>query len=86
MEFSRNDVIIGIIMPNNWDESGRVIEIALYTYKEEVYAVEPNRLIQDLTNLIYKTVEIKGKIKVHADGHRSVAARNYILIEKFVDE
>ena len=77
--------IIGIIMPNNWDENGKVIEIALYTNQEEVYAVEDNSLTQELISLLQKKVEIKGKIKKHPDGNKSISVHYYILLNETVE-
>lgn len=76
--------ITGIIMPNNWDENGKVIEIALYTNTEEVYAVEHNRLTQELMKLMHNRVEVKGKIRKHPDGNRSISAQNYIVLDQTV--
>ncbi|CAB1082649.1 hypothetical protein D1AOALGA4SA_10248 [Olavius algarvensis Delta 1 endosymbiont] len=64
-------------MPNNWNESGRIIEIAFYTDTEEVYVVERNSLIRELMNFMYRWVEIKGKIREQPDGNKSIAAQNY---------
>lgn len=77
--------IIGIIMPNTWDENGKVIEIALYTNQEEVYAVEDNSLTQELISLLQKKVEIKGKIRKHPDGNRSISIHYYILLNETVE-
>jgi hypothetical protein len=77
--------ITGIIMPNNWDENGRVIEIALYTNTEEVYTLEHNSLTQELISLLQKKVEIKGKIRKHPDGNRSISAHNYIVLDETVE-
>ena len=85
MEFSQKMVVTGIIMPNNWDENGKVIEIALYTNTEEVYAVEHNSLTQELISLLQKKVEIKGKIRKHPDGNRSISAHNYIVLDETVE-
>jgi len=63
MEFSQKINITGIIMSNNWDENGKVIEIALYTDKEEIYTLEDNSLTPELIRLLRKKVEIKGKIR-----------------------
>jgi hypothetical protein len=76
----------GIIMPNNWDEDGKIIEIALYTNTEEVYTVEYNNLIQELMSLLHKNVEVKGKIREHPDGKKSITVHNYIVLEKIVDD
>ncbi|MGB9440564.1 MAG: hypothetical protein WCB15_21645 [Desulfobacterales bacterium] len=77
--------IIGIIMPNNWDENGKVIEIALYTNQEEIYALEDNSLTQELISLLQKKVEIKGKIRKHPDGNRSISVHYYILLNETVE-
>ena len=31
IESSQKIVVTGIIVPNNWDDNGKVIELALYT-------------------------------------------------------
>ena len=77
--------IIGIIMPNNWDENGKVIEIALYTNQEEIYALEDNSLTQELISLLQKKVEIRGKIRKHPDGNRSISVHYYILLNETVE-
>jgi hypothetical protein len=77
--------IIGIIMPNNWDENGKVIEIALYTNQEEIYALEDNSLTQELISLLQKKVEIRGKIRKHPDGNRSISVHYYIFLNETVE-
>ncbi len=86
IEFSQIIVINGIIMPNNWDENGEVIEIALYTNKEEVYTVEDNSLTQELISLLQKKVEIKGKIRKHPGGAKSITVQNYFMLEDIIDD
>ena len=86
MEFSQKTIITGIIMPYNWDESGRIIEIALYTNTEEVYPVDLNSLTQELMNLMHRSIEIKGKMRKHPDGNKSIAVQNYMVLEEINDE
>lgn len=78
--------ITGIIMPNNWDENGKIIEIAIYTNREEIYRVELNRLTQEFMNLMHKQVEVKGKIRQRPDGNKSIAVKNYIVLEEMDDD
>ena len=85
MEFSQKMVVTGIIMPDDWDENGKVIEIALYTNQEEIYAVEDNSLTQELISLLQKKVEIKGQIRKHPDGNRSISVHDYILLNETVE-
>ena len=81
MEITQKHFISGIIMPHSWDENGTVVQIALYTDKEEVFHVEENRLTQVLINLVQKQVEVKGKIQKRADGSPSIAVQNYRVLE-----
>lgn len=83
---SQKITVAGIIMPNNWDETGRANEIALYTYNEEVYTVEHNKRMKELMQIIYQSVEIKGKIKKHADGRKSIVVDNYEPFEEFLKD
>ena len=76
MDFSRKIDISGIIMPNNWDETGRIIEIALYANNEEVYVVEHNILTEELMKFMHQCVEIRGKIRGHPDGRKFLFAHN----------
>jgi hypothetical protein len=87
MELSQNNVIVGIIMPNNWDESGRVNEIALYTATEEVYVVERKSLTGELMNFLHRCVEIKAKVREQPDGSKSIFAYNYVSLKNcLIDE
>jgi hypothetical protein len=74
--------ITGIIMPNNWDKMGRIVDIAIYTNTEEVYGVAHNRLREELMNLMYKTVAVTGNIKKHPDGQQSIEVHNFNLLEE----
>ena len=82
IKYRQNSDVTGIIMPNSWDENGKVIEIALYTNTEEVYALEDNSLTQELISLLQKKVGIEGKIRKHPDGNRSISAHNYIVLDE----
>jgi hypothetical protein len=86
IEFNQDIAATGIIMPNNWDENGKVIEIALYTNTEDLYTVEQNSLSQKLIKFIHTRVEIRGKIRKHPDGKKSIAVQNYMVLEKIIDE
>lgn len=86
MEFIQDIFITGIIMPNNWDENGKIIEIALYTNTEDLYTVERNNLTQELIKFMHTRVEIKGKIRKHPDGKKSINVQNYMVLEEIIDE
>ncbi len=81
MELTGKHIITGIIMPHSWDENGAVVEVALYTDKEEVYPVADNRLTQVLMDLLQKQVEVQCKIQKRADGNPSILVQNCRLLE-----
>ena len=80
MEFSQDIEISGIIVPHNWDETGRIIGIAIYTNAEEIYTVEHNSLTRELINLMHKIVEIEGKIREYPNGIISISAQKYTVL------
>ena len=86
IEFNQDIAVTGIIMSNNWDENGRVTEIAIYTNTEDVYPVEQNSLAHELIKFMHLKVEIKGKIRKHPDGKKSIAVQNYVVLEENIDE
>ena len=86
LEIGQKIAVAGIIMPNNWDETGRIIEIALYTNKEEVFMVEHNNLLKKLMNFINQGVEVKGEIKEYPDGRKSITAQSYLLLKESLDD
>ena len=77
----RKPAISGVILPENWDESGQIIEVALYTNTEKVYTLEQNNLTQALMKLIYKRVAINGKIREQPGGKNSIVAHKYIVLK-----
>ncbi len=85
MEFIQDSVITGIIMPNNWDENGKVTEIALYTDEEKVYVMENNNNAQELVRHLRKKIEIKGKIRNPPDGNKSISASTYMVLDEAVN-
>ena len=77
--------VIGIIVPHNWDENGSVIQIAIYTNKEEVYLVEHKQKEKELMNYINKRVAVKGKILRENAGNPFVVVKNYFLMPEDAD-
>ena len=83
-QLSQEFDITGVIMPNNWDENGKIIDVAIYTDTEEVYGVEHNNLTQKLLNLMHQQVEVKGNIRERPDGNKSIVVKKYIVREEIV--
>lgn len=74
--------ITGIIMPHDWSEDGRIMQIAIYTDKEEVYLVEHSRLEQELIIHINRKVEVKGKKSENLDGKQYIGVQNYFILDE----
>ena len=78
--------ITGIIIPYNWGEDGNVIQIAIYTNKEDVYIVEHNRQERELLKHINRRVEVKGKKNERLDGKKYIGVQQYNIQEEITDE
>lgn len=78
--------VTGIIVPHNWDENGRVIQIAMYTNKEEVYLVRHNQKAKELLNYINKRAAVKVKILRGNDGNPFIVVKNYIVLAEDVED
>ena len=82
----QNADVTGIIIPNNWDENGRVIQIAIYTNEEDVYLVEHNRQGKDLLSHINKRVAVKGKIMEGNEVNQFIVVENYSVLSEILDD
>jgi hypothetical protein len=86
MKKPQNPEVTGIIMPNNWDKNGNVIQIAIYTNEEEVYLVEHNHLGQELLNHINRRVEVRGKKRERLDGNSYIVVQKYNVLKEIVED
>ena len=77
IKYTQHSDVTGIIIPNNWDENGRVVQLAIYTNKEDVYLVEHSRQGKELLDHINKRVVIKGEIGEGIDGNKLIVVNNY---------
>ena len=77
IKYAQHSDVTGIIIPNNWDENGRVVQIAIYTNKEDVYLVEHRRQGKELLDHINKRVIVKGEIGEGNDGNKLIVVNNY---------
>jgi hypothetical protein len=73
---SRNG-IEGLVIPNKWDENGKVIGIAIHTDKEEIYIVAHNRMEAELLNQLHFKVRIEGKVMQRLDGNKLIHVSSF---------
>ena len=86
MKTAHSPALTGIIMPNDWDKEGKVIQIAVYTNAEEVYVVEHNPLGQELLNHINRRVSVSGKKRERLDGNKYITVQKYMVLEEIVED
>ncbi|MBT8363893.1 MAG: hypothetical protein KJP23_04250 [Deltaproteobacteria bacterium] len=80
------NAIEGLVIPNNWDEKGRIIGIAIHTNNEEIYIVAHNRMEGELLNQLHIKVRLEGKIMERLDGSKLIHVRSFKPISaKFND-
>ena len=70
-------MIVGIIIPSNWDESGLIKAVSIYTSDEKEYLVQPDRLSEELLNHVHQMVEASGKVHQRPDGRRQIILSSY---------
>ena len=78
----------GLILPNKWDNSGKIIGIAIHTDKEEIYLVAHNRMEGELLSYLHRKVKIQGKIIERLDGSKNIHVSSFqtILDESNYDQ
>ena len=76
----QND-ITGIILANQWDENGNVIGVSVYTDREEIYIVAPNKGTNELVSLIQTKVRVEGEISEGLDGNKIVCVKTVKKME-----
>jgi hypothetical protein len=69
--------INGLVIPVEWDEDGRVVDIAIATYDENQYFIENDLFKEYLHKRIGQTVFVRGIIK-------KVKNKYTISISKFI--
>ncbi len=77
----KKPIVAGIVIPDKWDNDGKVIRVAIHTYDEKSYLVEHNRKGRELLSLIHKKVEAAGKIRERLDGKTIISIQNFNTIE-----
>ena len=70
-------MISGIVIPDQWDATGKVITVTIHANDEKVFLVEHTKIGNDLLNLIRKEVKVTGKIRERFDGKTSIGIKSY---------
>jgi hypothetical protein len=73
----RNQKILGIITPSEWNPKGDIIGISLQGTNEIEYIVHLGKRGRELFNHIYEKIEIEGKIGERFDGKKTISVANF---------
>ncbi|MBW2710238.1 MAG: hypothetical protein JRD04_13465 [Deltaproteobacteria bacterium] len=57
---SRKITVKGILLPSEWDESGAVIALTLFTFDEDEYRVERNETTRELLDVLRHELLVEG--------------------------
>ena len=72
-----NQTISGILVPNQWDKTGRITGFTIQSFNEIEYLVEPRKTVKDLNSLLHKKVEVTGLVKEHLDGKKTIRIKTF---------
>lgn len=68
----------GIVIPSEWDESGKVVAAALSTYEEEEYLIDNRGKGEELKSLIRQQVEVTGVV-IERRKRKTITVEDYSL-------
>lgn len=74
--------ILGIILPSQWDENGKVTRISINTRDEEEYDIDYSGSGKELLNHLQQIVEIECKLMQRIGGQQYVKVFTYHLIQE----
>lgn len=72
--------VTGIIIANEWDMNGRVIDVVFCADNEEVYWINKKEPVQDLLSALQKRVRIIGEIFKLSDGRKAIDIKSFKII------
>lgn len=79
---NNSNAIIGLVVPDSWDEQGRVVGVSIQAYDEREYAVGKSVWEQRLLGLTYKKVRAWGRISQRAAGRFKIQVDQLEVIEQ----
>lgn len=57
----------GMLLPSEWDESGSVIALTLFTFDEDEYRVERDETMRELLNVLRRELLVEGHFRWEQD-------------------
>ena len=78
----RKRTITGIVVPEDWDEKGNVIRVAIKTFDSHEYVVEYNKKGKELLAFVDNKVRVGGTVRERLDGDMVISVNSYVPIKE----
>ena len=73
--------IRGLVIPAAWGEKGKVLAVAVSTFKEDEYLVARDEKGDQLLGLLREEVEVSGEVGIK-DDVKTIKVKKYLLIKE----
>ena len=73
----RERTITGIVVPEDWDEKGNVMRVAIKTFDYQEYVVEYNKMGKELLAFFDNKVRVGGTVGERLDGDMIISVQSY---------
>jgi hypothetical protein len=81
----KDETIVGYIVPSEWDSEDNVVSISITTDDDD-YAVEMNKLGEELFDFLDEDVEVTGTVREDKDGTKRIRIISYEVLEDAEDD
>ena len=85
MSYDRREDLItvrGILVPVEWDESGKVLTTAVSTNQEDEFVIDNRSKGKELCVHLRAEVEVTGRLR-QSEGRQIVSVQEYTLLKRF---
>ncbi|MDY7031048.1 MAG: hypothetical protein SVY10_03960 [Thermodesulfobacteriota bacterium] len=69
--------INGIVLPKEWNEKGDIESIGIFTFDEEEYLVEKNKIGKQLMSYIRQEVHVSGTLQIKKDNTKKIIVKEF---------
>lgn len=77
---SKNQIVSGIVVPHQWDETGKIVRFAIQSFNEIEYLIERRKADSSLDGVLHQKVQVIGRVKERIDGRRTIRIRELNLM------
>jgi hypothetical protein len=81
---SEETTITGYVIPTDWDWNDEVCAVSIETH-DDMYAIEPNSLGEELFNELDSEVEVTGFLEKDRDGTERITVTSYEVLTRAGD-